>query len=69
MRLNLFKSYFFMLCLHGKVIVIIASQMFSLPLQLTFITKFHLTKCFKNFLPFSSMPFTISGAQLKEAGG
>ena len=25
-------------------------------------------ECFKNFLPFSSIPFTISGAQLKEAG-
>ena len=23
---------------------------------------------FKNFLPFSSIPFTISGAQFKEAG-
>ena len=26
------------------------------------------TECFKNFLPFSSIPFAISGAQLKEAG-
>ena len=25
-------------------------------------------ECFKNFLPFSSAPFTTSGAQLKEAG-
>ena len=25
-------------------------------------------ECFKNFLPFSSIPFTISGAQFKEAG-
>ena len=32
-----------MVCLRGKVIVIVASQMFSLLLQLTFITKFHLT--------------------------
>ena len=26
------------------------------------------TGCFKNFLPFSSIPFTLSGAQLEEAG-
>ena len=25
-------------------------------------------QCLKNFLPFSSKPFTISGAQSKEAG-
>ena len=25
-------------------------------------------ECFTNFFPFSSIPFTISGAQLKEAG-
>ena len=25
-------------------------------------------ECFKNFLPFFSIPFTISGAQFKEAG-
>ena len=25
-------------------------------------------ECFKNFLPFSSIPFTITGAQLNEAG-
>ena len=25
-------------------------------------------ECFKNFLPISSIPFTISGAQFKEAG-
>ena len=42
-RLNLSISCFIMVCLHGKVIVIVASQMFSLLSQLTFITKFHLT--------------------------
>ena len=57
-----------MVCLHGEVIVIIASQIFSLPSQLTFMIQFHLTECFKNFLPFSSIPFTITGAQLNEAG-
>ena len=41
-RLNLFISCFIMVCLPGKVIVI-ASQMFLLQSQLTFITKFHLT--------------------------
>ena len=49
-----------MVCLHGKLIVIIASETFSLPSQLTFTTKFHLT--------FSSIFLTISGAQLKEWG-
>ena len=67
-RLNLFISYFIMVSLHGKVIVTIASQMFLLLLQLTFITKFHLTLCFKNFLPSSSIPFPISEALLKEVG-
>ena len=41
-RLNLFISCFIMVCLPGKVIVI-ASQMFLLQSQLTFITKFYLT--------------------------
>ena len=36
-RLNLFISCFIMVCLHGKVIVIVASQIFSLLSQLTFI--------------------------------
>ena len=57
-----------MVSLHGKVIVTITSQMFLLLLQLTFITKFHLTLCFKNFPPSSSIPFTISGALFKEVG-
>ena len=38
-----FISCFIMVCLPGKVIVIIASQMFLLQSQLKFITKFHLT--------------------------
>ena len=42
-RLNLSISCFIMVCLHGKVIVIEASWMFSLLSQLTFIKKFHLT--------------------------
>ena len=67
-RLNFFISCFIVVCLHGEVIVIIASQIFSLPSQLTFMIQFHLTECFKNFLPFSSIPFTITGAQLNEAG-
>ena len=36
-RLNLFISCFIMVCLHGKVIVIVASQIFSLLSQPTFI--------------------------------
>ena len=60
-RLNLFISCFVMVCLPGKVIVI-ASQMFLLQSQLIHV------ECFKNSLPFSSIPFTIPGAQLKVAG-
>ena len=41
-----------MVCLHGKVIVIIASKRVSFNIA-----------CFKNFLPFSSVPFSFSGAQ------
>ena len=43
-RLNLFISCFIMVCLHGKVIVMIASQMLWLPLQWIFVTKFHVTQ-------------------------
>ena len=64
-RLNLFISCFIMVCLHGKVIVIVASQMFSLLLQLTFITKFHLTQnVSRTFFLFSPTLFTIFGALL-----
>ena len=51
-RLNLSTSCFIMVCLHGKVIVIVASQMFSFLSQPTFITikvSFN-TECFKNCL-------------------
>ena len=51
-----------MVCIHGKVIVIVASQMFSLPSQLTFMAND--IECFKNFLSFSQLLFTISGALL-----
>ena len=55
-------------CLHGKVIITITSQMFSLLLQLTFRNEVSFNiECFKNILLFSSKSFTISGAQLKEA--
>ena len=55
-------------CLHGKVIIIITSQMFSLLLQLTFRNEVSFNiECFKNIQFFSSKSFTISGAQLKEA--
>ena len=57
-----------MVCLHGKVNLIVASQMFSLLTQLTCITNFSFNiECFKNFLHFSTFS-TVSGAQLKEAG-
>ena len=59
-----------MVCLPGKVFVSIASQMFLLQSQLTFMhnkVSFNI-ECFKNFLPFSSISLTVPGAQLKEAG-
>ena len=62
-RFNLFISCFMMVCLHGKVIVIIASLMFLLPSQLTYKRVSFNIECFKNFLPFSSVPFSFSGAQ------
>ena len=49
-----------MVSLHGKVIVFIASQMFLLPLRLTFITKF--PNMFQELSSFSSILSTISGA-------
>ena len=55
-----------MVSLHGKVIVFIASQMFLLPMRLTFITKF--PNMFQELSSFSSILSTISGAQLREAG-
>ena len=66
-RLNLFTSCFIMVGLHGKVIVIVASQIFSMLSQLTFIhnkVSFNI-ECFKNFLSFSPILFTISGALLR----
>ena len=58
-----------MVCLHRKVIVIVASQTFLLWSQLTLNEKVSFNiACFKNFLHFSSIAFTIPGAQLKEAG-
>ena len=53
-----------MVCLHGKVIVLKASQMFFVALTINI----HNIECVKNFFPFSSIPLAISGAQLKEAG-
>ena len=63
-RLNLSISCFIMVCIHGKVIVIVASQMFSLLLQLTFMTISFNIEWFKNFLSFSQILFTIFGALL-----
>ena len=57
-----------MVCLPGKVIVIIASDVFvAITINIHNKVSFNI-ECFKNFLLFSSIPFTISGAQLKEAG-
>ena len=68
-RLNLFILCFIIVCLHGKVIVIVASQMIFVAVAINIHNEVPFKKeCFKNFLPFSSAPFTTSGAQLKEAG-
>ena len=57
-----------MVCLPGKVIVIIASDVFvAITINIHNKVSFNI-ECFKNFLLFSSIPFTNSGAQLKEAG-
>ena len=67
-RLNLFISCFIMVCLPGKVIVIIASDVFvAITINIHNKVSFNI-ECFKNFLPFSSKSLTIPGAQLKEAG-
>ena len=59
-----------MVYLHGEIIVIIAaSYMFFVAVTINIYIKVSLNIAyFKNFLPFSSAPFTISKAQLKEAG-
>ena len=57
-----------MVCLPGKVIVIIASDVFvAITINIHNKVSFNI-ECFKNSLPFSSIPFTIPGAQLKVAG-
>ena len=57
-----------MVCLPGKVIVIIASDVFvAITINIHNKVSFNI-ECFKNYLPFSSIPVTIPGAQLKVAG-
>ena len=58
-----------MVCLRGKVIVI-ASDVF-VAITINIHNKISFTcnlECFKNTFPFSSIPFTIPGSQLKVAG-
>ena len=59
-RLNLFILCFIMVCLHGKVIVIVASDVFIV-IEYSWQRTFNI-ECFKNFLSFSLILFTISGA-------
>ena len=68
MRLN-FSYHASLWFVYTKVIVIVASQTFLLwsPITLNDKVSFNIA-CFKNFLHFSSIAFTIPGAQLKEAG-
>ena len=65
-RLNLFISCFIMVCLLGKVIVIIA---LNTDIFIATATNIHdkvslNIECFKNFISFSPTLFTISGALL-----
>ena len=58
-----------MVCLLGKIIVIISFTDVFVAITINIHNKVSFNiECFKNFLLFSSIPFTISGAQLKEAG-
>ena len=59
-----------MVCLHGKVIVMILSFKDALvAITMNIRNKVSCNiECFKNFLLLSSIPLTISGTQLKEAG-
>ena len=49
-------------CYYGFTDILIAVAI-NIPNKVLFNIEY-----FKNFLPFSSIPFTTSGAQLKEAG-
>ena len=58
-----------MVCLLGKIIVIISFTDVFVAITINIHNKVSFNiECFKNFLLFSSIPFTIPGAQLKEAG-
>ena len=56
-----------MVCLHGKVIVFIALKMFSLRSQFNIHNEVSFKiRHFKNILPFSSIPITISEGKWQE---
>ena len=58
-----------MVCLLGKVIVIISFTDVFVAVTINIHNKVSFNiECFKNSVPFSSIPFTIPGAQLKIAG-
>ena len=58
-----------MVCLLGKVIVIISFTDVFVAITINIHNKVSFNiECFKNFLPFSSISLTVPGAQLKEAG-
>ena len=58
-----------MVCLLGKIIVIISFTDVFVAITINIHNKVSFNiECFKNSLPFSSIPFTIPGAQLKVAG-
>ena len=58
-----------MVCLLGKVIVIISFTDVFVAITINIHNKVSFNiECFKNYLPFSSIPVTIPGAQLEVAG-
>ena len=58
-----------MVCLLGKIIVIISFTDVFVAITINIHNKVSFNiECFKNSVPFSSIPFTIPGAQLKIAG-
>ena len=54
-----------MVCLHGKITVLIADVFVAVTTNIHNKVSFNVER-FKNFSPFSSLPFATSGAQLKK---
>ena len=61
-RLNLFISCFIAVCLYGKVTHSFTDVLVAVTMNIHDKVSFN-KECFKNFLPSSSIQFTISGVQ------